>query len=192
MKKYLGILLFLFVSIGVFAQEHLTFKGIPIDGSLNSFVNKLESQGFRKIGDATDNMIQMKGPFGGEECFVVIYGTKTTHTAHTVIVIVEESNTWSTLKSTYYEYKASLAQKYEKTNSIERFKDPYYEGDGYEISALRLDKCFYASYFKSDKGNVYVAISYLEGEGVVILSYEDLLNSKKDEGEETALRSSDL
>lgn len=48
MKKTLFVLTLLCMSIMVYAQdndEHLTFKGIPINGTMNSFVAKLEQRG---------------------------------------------------------------------------------------------------------------------------------------------------
>lgn len=60
MKKFFSML---FLAIAVFtttsaqeASEHLTFKGIPIDGTLNNFVTKLTKKGFTHI-DTTDGCV---------------------------------------------------------------------------------------------------------------------------------------
>ena len=46
MKKILITLTVLFAVIDIMAQEHLSFKGIPIEGSMTEFCQKLKSKGF--------------------------------------------------------------------------------------------------------------------------------------------------
>lgn len=49
MKRIIATLLFLMVLISSsFAQnsEHLKFKGVPIDGTLNEYVSKMKQAGF--------------------------------------------------------------------------------------------------------------------------------------------------
>ena len=53
MKRNLFLLLFAIVTLSTFAQttsEHLTFKGVPIDGTLTEFVSKLKQKGLTHIG----------------------------------------------------------------------------------------------------------------------------------------------
>ena len=42
------ILLFCF-GTALYAQEHITFKNIPIEGNASSFVDKLKAQGFGEV-----------------------------------------------------------------------------------------------------------------------------------------------
>ena len=47
MKRNLFLLLFAIATLSTFAQttsEHLTFKGVPIDGTLTEFVSKLKTE----------------------------------------------------------------------------------------------------------------------------------------------------
>ena len=46
MKKNLFTLVVLFVAINIMAQEHLSFKGIPIKGSMAEFCQKLKPLAF--------------------------------------------------------------------------------------------------------------------------------------------------
>ena len=66
MNKLFIFLLMLF-SIPTFAQ-HLTFMGIPIDGTKESFYYRLESKGFTKTG------FYMSGEFAGRTCRVFCIG----------------------------------------------------------------------------------------------------------------------
>lgn len=62
---------------------------------------------------------------------------------------------------------------YSGARAFEFFSDPYYEGDGYEMQALRKDKCDYISYWEVENGIVSVKM----GNSSMILSYEDSANS---------------
>ena len=50
MKKIIATLIVLFIAINIMAQEHLTFKGIPIEGSMTEFCQKLKTKGFISMG----------------------------------------------------------------------------------------------------------------------------------------------
>lgn len=57
MRKIILLLCCAIISSITFAQtesEHLTFKGIPIDGSLDSFVQKLKTQNLTYIGNKSN------------------------------------------------------------------------------------------------------------------------------------------
>ena len=60
------------------------------------------------------------------------------------------------------------------TNNYEFFSKPYYEGDGYELSALRNEKCHYISAFETKNGVVYLEISKFKK---IEINYEDKANS---------------
>ena len=51
MKKHLLTLVLFLCSFAIcgFAQEHLSFKGIPIEGSMTAFCQKLKAKGFITI-----------------------------------------------------------------------------------------------------------------------------------------------
>ena len=50
MKRISATLMLLFVAICIMAQEHLSFKGIPIEGSMTTFCQELKAKGFTSIG----------------------------------------------------------------------------------------------------------------------------------------------
>ena len=52
-------------SLMTWAQsEHLTFKGVPIDGTLTEFVTKMKTAGFTHLG-TQDGMAALQGDFAG-------------------------------------------------------------------------------------------------------------------------------
>ena len=53
MRKLIVSLAFMVITLTSYAQcgsEHLTFKGIPIEGSMTEFCQKLKNKGFTSIG----------------------------------------------------------------------------------------------------------------------------------------------
>lgn len=53
MRKLIVAFAFMVITLTSYAQsgsEHLTFKGIPIEGSMTEFCQKLKSKGFTSIG----------------------------------------------------------------------------------------------------------------------------------------------
>ena len=178
------------LSLTVTAQEHLTFKGIPIDGKLSTFINKLKSQGFSEKYTQEYSAI-LNGKFSGENCEVAVYASQNTKTVYKVVVVVEESNSWSSLKFTYKEFKSLLTSKYGKGSSYENFTSPYYDGDGYEMTALRTNRCTYFTEYNTNSGNISLIIGHLD-EGAILLYYSDKFNSELAVQEESNLRISDL
>lgn len=152
MKRYL-LLFALLLPLVSYAQSenlfddgHLTFKGLSLSGSLDSFVASLVGQGYVLKESQSDGAL-LKGSFASESgCTIVVMTTKKTHKVYGVGVSFEEKTSWSSLKSQYRDYKSMLYAKYgEPSKHLERFYNPYYEGDGYEMQALRMDKCTYTS-----------------------------------------------
>lgn len=70
MKKIILFFATLFMSVISFAQsnsEHLTFKGVPIDGTLSEYVAKMKSAGFKYLGEQDGTAI-LQGDFAGFKC----------------------------------------------------------------------------------------------------------------------------
>lgn len=70
MKKFFSFLILAFVTSAIaLAQndsEHMTFKGIPIDGALNEFVAKMKQAGFTYIV-TQDGIAVFQGDFAGRK-----------------------------------------------------------------------------------------------------------------------------
>ena len=69
MKKFIltFIMTFCLPFIG-FCQNTITFKGIPIDGSINDFSTSLEKLGYENIEDEDD--VVFYGEFNGQKSFI--------------------------------------------------------------------------------------------------------------------------
>jgi len=168
-----------------FAQtesEHLTFKGIPIDGSLKSFVEKMKQKGFT-YQKSFDNTAVMEGAFSGyNDCRIYITSMQQKDLVHTVGVVFPIADSWNVLSSNYFVLKGMLSTKYgEPFESIETF-DSYSQprDDQMRMLYAKMDKCKYESTFKSQNGLIMLKISHIQAEYTdvcnVSLIYIDLIN----------------
>lgn len=167
----------------------MVFKGIPIDGHIEDFVKALENQGYKKVYDGTSGVV-MKGDFTGKNAEIFILYTSKTKTVWKVAAQFDKNSSWYKLKSDYFDYVELYTQKYGKPSEhFEFFVDPYYEGDGYELQALEKEKCFYNTFFKTELGILSVKIA---SSGTITLSYEDYINSNKEDSEKTSSALDDI
>lgn len=195
MKKHLAILIVLCASISTIAQtgtfsseQYMTFREIPITGPITEMVKKLQALGYT-LEEQENYVAIMSGNFANENCEIVLYATPKTHKMHSVIVNFGEQNSWYSLKSKYKKLKEQLTSKYNQTpKSTEYFADPYYEGDGYELQALRKDKCFYFSNFSFGPGKIGL---YILGNKVTIM-YQDYFGKSLNKKEEKEKAYDDL
>lgn len=189
MKRILLTLCAVMVAVTLQAQEHMSFKGISMGGNLSTFVSALKNQGFIQE-DYYDNMVILKGDFAGKsDCTIVVGATENTKSVWKVVVTFPEKVSWYSLKSEYKSFKESYNNKYGKGRSYEYFSDPYYEGDGYELQALRLEKCTYMTFYETAEGNIMLEIS---DDKSVAVHYEDKITTAIKDREEEQSVSSDI
>jgi len=183
MKKIFTLFAIMFFSLSLLAQEHLDFRGVPIDGQLDDFVVKMESMGYT-VKKRDGNIVIMEGQFTNRDAELWIVSSNQTKTVWKVIVDFSKSSSWSSLKNSYFEYKDLYIKKYGSNNkSYEFFSKPYYEGDGYELQALRKDKCTYATFFINENGTIAVKLTRFEN---LQIGYEDKINGDKSSKEKTS------
>ncbi|MBF0952193.1 MAG: hypothetical protein HXK18_01395, partial [Alloprevotella tannerae] len=125
MKKFLLVFFALAMTIttrGQSASDHMTFKGIPISGSLMEFAQKLSQKGFTVV-QTNDVNVVLVGDFAGyKDCQILLLATKETKTIYAVSVFLPSSTSWSLLESNYNHLKTMLTQKYgSPQNVVEEF-----------------------------------------------------------------------
>lgn len=153
------------------------FMGISVDGKLSDAVSKFKEKGFTILTTTTGGTI-MKGLMGTKEIELFICNTVTTKTVWTFKVYLPKKDSWYSLKAEYLEFLDLLTKKYgEPKSKYNSFSKPYYEGDGFEMSAVANDKCNFASYW-TDKYGIEIS-KYKQ----VCISYENPINSEMQEKE---------
>lgn len=190
MKHFLLSIIVVFTAFSLWAQDtpqHLKFKNIPITGQMSNMITQLQKVGFT-LDYKEDNFAKMKGVFANKDCELVIGTTSKTKQVYMITVIFEKATSWYSLKSDYLELKQQLKDKYGvKPTSKEEFEYPYYEGDGYELSATSNDKCTYGSIYNIDDGNITllitdkrIALYYVDYTGETINIKENQENTLND------------
>ena len=160
MKKLFLAFVVSCLSIVAFCQtSHLTFKGVPIDGSLNEYVNKMKTAGFTHV-ITEDGIALMKGDFAGyKNCTIGVQTLKPRNLVHEITVIFPQQDEWSRLEGDYIKIKEMLSTKYgAPAKSKEEFVNtPSYmdtNRDDHKMHELRDGRCEYYSVFRLENGRI--------------------------------------
>lgn len=169
-----------FAQIKADSSAHLTFKGVPLDGTLDQYVVKMKQNGFKHIS-TNDGIAMLQGDFAGyKDCYVGVSTLKQKDLVHKIGVVFPEKDTWSTLSGNYFDLKQMLTVKYGKPSiEVEKF-DTRIEprDDRSKMYEVQFDRCKYYSTWETDKGEIQLSIDH---NGVtncfVKLAYFDKINS---------------
>lgn len=186
MKTVLTTLLVMFLMVSGFTQEnpsskqHMTFKGIPIDGTLNEFTSKLKSDGFDHVGTEDGSAILLGDFAGYKQCLIGAVTLQQKDLVSQVTVIFPENETWSDLSSNYFYLKELLTEKYgEPEKVVEKFEG-YSEPreDESKMHQIRFDNCKYITDYQTTDGYIELKIDHESVSSCFVrLTYVDKINS---------------
>ncbi|MBR4624563.1 MAG: hypothetical protein IKO56_03385 [Alphaproteobacteria bacterium] len=165
-----------------FAQEHLTFKGVPIDGTLSSYVTKMKAKGFISYG-SSDGVAILKGDFAAHKsCTIAVATMQNRDLVSRIGVMFPEQSQWQYLYGDYSELKKLLTIKYgEPTECLEEFQCDRYsypDDDNDRMHNVRMDRCKYASVFTTNNGSIELSIAHGEYSSCFVkLLYIDKTNN---------------
>lgn len=184
MKKLLFLALIVYAASTSYSQNannHMTFKGIPINGSLSDFTAQMKQKGFTHLA-TQDGIAAFTGEFAAyKECTIAAISSKSTNTVSKVGVIFPECDTWSRLYGNYSHLKEMLTQKYgEPIDCVEMFDtDDEPRDDNSRMHEVRMDRCKYVTTWRTEKGDIELAIIHADYTSCVRLSYWDKINTEK-------------
>lgn len=157
--------------------RHAEFRGIPIDGALESFGRKLVDKGYAYGGKGQDLMV-FRGPFSGvADCAVEVSAAGGKVWKVTVILPAEKF--WSRAKARYLDLKESFRQKYgQEYECREKLSKSFPEGSNQEVWGFENGSSVYESYFAVPMGSVSLSVLYdSKTSGMcVVLDYVDRAN----------------
>lgn len=153
--------------------------GKQVTGTSDLFIKYLKEKGFTEISSFKTSY-RLCGVFANEVVDLTVLATPTTNTVCKIIVYFSQKNNWEELKRDYFSKKILYSKKYVLTDSYSFFSDPYDEGDGYELIAVKNDKSHFISFFDAIGGTIGVEI---ESSCRVVVKYEDKQNMKLAEDE---------
>ena len=181
MKTLFITLAFTLITMLNFAQssEHLTFKGVPIDGTLNEFITKMTLNGFTNSGTENGKAI-LNGDFAGyKDCVINVSTLKQKDLVNNIGVLFTKKDTWSTLSGNFFEFKLLITEKYGKPNEVEEKFESYSQpnDDNRKMYEVLFNRCKYFSIWQTDKGKIQLSIENNQGSSRVKLTYLDKINS---------------
>lgn len=176
MKHILLSLLFC-VTFYVNAQDHLTFKGIPIEGSMTTFCQKLKSKGFTQMGK-DKNITLFTGDFTGRQATIGVGASDDGKNVFSVVVLFDPSGEWNNLVSTYDYYKDLYTRKYGDP-AISKENNPSRSDSNTAFMAeVHQGTVIYGSAWNVPGGDIQLSIEKSSGiyECMVMIRYRDSQN----------------
>jgi len=186
MKKIFSALLFSVLALTSFAQlksdssKHLTFKGVPIDGTLADYVLKMKNNGLT-LKSTKDGIAILEGDFASyKNCVIGVSTLKQKDLVSKIAVMFPACDTWSSLSSNYFNLKKLLTEKYSKASeSVEEFQSYTPKDDGSKMIQVQLGACKYYTNYETEKGTIQLSIAHSDITSCFItLVYFDKLNSE--------------
>jgi hypothetical protein len=183
MNKNITILLFLFLTKLSFGQSsnHLSFKGVPIDGTLEEYVVKMKQNDFTLL-QTEDGTSYLSGDFAGyKNCIVGVSTLKQKDLVHKILVVFSDKDSWSGLHTNYFDLKQKLTEKYGKPSDVvEKFDVPSYSqprDDQDKMYKVKFDQCKYYSIWRLENGEIQLSIDHKGVKSCFIkLAYKDKIN----------------
>jgi len=179
MRKLILLLVSCLWAISLQAQEHLKFKGVPIDGTLQEFVQKMKAKGFTSVGMQCGIAV-LKGDFAGaKECTIGVGTLQGNNLVSKISVAFPEASNWLELYGRYCDLKEMLTEKYgSPSNCIEEFQRSYQpQDDADRFYEAKSDRCKFITTFSPSTGDIELRIAHGDYKCFVILSYFDGYNS---------------
>ncbi|MBR5562994.1 MAG: hypothetical protein IKW11_02065 [Bacteroidales bacterium] len=184
MKRLLISLIAVMFASALWAQnQHLTFKGVPIDGTLNDYVVKMSAAGFTHL-QTEDGIATLKGDFAGyKDCRIYVQTLKPKNLVSEIVVEFPARTEWFEIESDYKKLKGMLTTKYGNPKEVrEEFQGN--PSDGVKLSRIGDYEGFYYSIFELPNGKLTLIIKEGSwGLGYVDLWYSDKINSAKVEAD---------
>lgn len=169
----------LFLSANLFissAQEHAKFKGIPIDGPTNVFVQALKDQGY-VLSDTSGNVTLLTGDFfGTPDAHIIVCSFK--NNVWKVAVEFERIDTWAEVRDNYETLKEALKTKYGTEPQLDEHTPDSYPSP----NDLRIERARWECAFNIPGG---LAVLYIKNsfnslsDYTISLEYYDMENTNR-------------
>lgn len=141
-------------------NQHMTFKGVPIDGTLNEYVSKMKQDEFTLI-EMEDGIATLRGDFAVyKDCRIRVATLKGKDLVSQITVDFPPQQSWTSLSSDYFNLKELFTEKYgDPTESVEKFDSPIEGSDGKrKLLELAMDGCKYYTIYETEKGSIKLTL----------------------------------
>lgn len=174
MKRIIILITAILFATSVFAQEHMTFKGVEINGTPEELIQKLEEVGFSYLRTTEDGLGLLKGRFAGYDA-ILYFQANVKGNVHTIAATYEDGlDTWAKLLERFNRFEEDLTKKYGEPIMVNKY-------DGYnEWRAIRDGEGQWSAAWSFEKGGIVLAINIIGHRGVVAIGYTDYKNLEVD------------
>ena len=181
MKNRLFVILLTFSLVALNAQttEHLKFKGVPIDGTLEAYTKQMNLNGFTLTSSQNGTALFIGDFAGFKDCKVGVSTLKQKNLVYKIGVKFLDKSTWGGLNGDYQSLKSMLTEKYGKpTEEQEKFDTEYApDDDNDRIYQVQFDKCKYISIWETTNGTIQLYIDHISVTSCFVkLGYFDKIN----------------
>ncbi len=184
MKAIFTTLSAILLSLNLCAQstenQHLLFKGVPIDGTMNEYVAKMKLNGFVVV--ATEpGATMLQGDFASyKKVLIGVVTQQQKDLVSKIRVMFPKQENWASLYGNYSNLKDMLTQKYgTPTEVIEEFKNRFgIENDEFKYLYVSSGECNYKTVFETTNGKITLSLDHIESDCYVALSYLDKINGE--------------
>ena len=182
MRKVFYTLIAILFCFNTIAQEkHLTFKGIPIDGNIHTFANKLKQQGYKEL--LIDGRIfALTGDFSYlSNCNIYLFPNPSNLNIYKVGVVSTEYSNWTDIYNHFNKLVSALKDKY-GFNYI--FEEIFINDDQFELNDIsKWNKLIngeakFRYEFSTENGSIKI---YLNNHGRISIIYFDNINNHANE-----------
>lgn len=183
MKRILSLLLLILLPLVASAQaksEHLSFMGIPLDGKVAPFIEKLKAKGLTYVGNVDNGVDALEGSFlGHSDCRILVHSMPKTGLVYAVSVLMKKQNSWEAVEAQYKSVKHALREQYgEPSSSAERFTDGDVGSDVEKMEAAAKGKSYYFTSYKLAQGVITLRVHAKEQSAFCVLIYADTINAE--------------
>lgn len=190
MKRIILSFIFVVFAVASFAQaQHLKFMGIPLNGTIHQFQQKLASKGVQLNTFANKTLPvgvrAFKGVFSGYEADFYVYYNSKTKIVYRAKAVIEASNL-TYAENVYETIKDGLLSKYEDNSFFTTGEQEEHESITFAVFSTKNQNQLSLGLI-----GLYVTksvYSWQEEERQIHVDYEDTANSDKNE----ALNGDDL
>jgi len=159
---------------------HLTFQGVPIDGSLSAFVSRMEKNGFSKVDFETGYALLVGNFASYKNCMVAVETLEKEDVVSKIAVMFMAQGTWSVLSSDYFSLKEMLTKEYgAPAAQVEKFKGAQPADDIAKMNAVKSNNSDYYTTYETPKGSIQLSIEHDRAQKCFVqLAYYDKINGE--------------
>ena len=181
MKLLAAVFLMLAATFAASAQNHQTFKGVPIDGKANTFINQLKHKGFQTVGKS-DTLI---GTFAGyNDCEVTVMTSVQTGNVYGVKVQIPMCQPLG-IYAEYKKLQAALTEKYGNPvkEEVQSYENDFVKAIYKLITSVEYSDSYpFRSVFDTGCGSVTMEVAWIASEcggGFIVMTYIDNANENE-------------